>query len=282
MHDAAHNQVQTLKGIEFVRRGDEVLQGELHLPANAKNAPCIIAIHGGAWQRGGPKSYAKLGPYLAQHGIAVFAVTYRFAPKNLYPAAVQDSRAAIQFIRSKGAEWGIDTSRLAVMGDSAGGHLAALVALAGDNPEFAGKPEDAYPGVSTKVKACVPIYGIFDMVAQWEFDHLLAPKGNLGEIFLGFSALEDRFGYHKASPINYITKAATQIAFFMAWGTRDDIVEPVSQSERMRDALKRADVFVRTATVDTGHFWIHDPLDEPGSFPGFVAPRLLRFLQEKL
>ena len=274
--------VKVIKDLEFVRRGGEALAGDLYLPADKPNAPCVIAIHGGAWQRGTPKSYARLGPYLAKHGIAVFAVTYRFAPRNLYPAAVHDARAAVQFMRAKGTEYGIDPNRLGVMGDSAGGHLAALVALAGDNAEFAGKPDDAYPGVSTNVKVCVPIYGIFDMVAQWEFDHILAPKGNLGEIFLGYSALEDRFGYHKASPINYITKKATQIAFYMAWGTRDDIVEPASQSERFRDALKRADVFVRTATVDTGHFWIHDPLDEPGSFPAFVAPRIMRFLTEKL
>ena len=172
--------IKVIKDVEFVRRGETALAGDLYLPANAKNVPCVIAIHGGAWQRGGPKSYARLGPMFAQQGIAVFAVTYRFAPKNLYPAAVHDARAAVQFIRSKGSDYGIDTSRLGVMGDSAGGHLAALVALAGDNPEFAGKPDDAYPGVSTSVKACVPIYGIFDMVAQWEFDHLLAPKGNLG------------------------------------------------------------------------------------------------------
>ena len=116
----------------------------------------------------------------------------------------------------------------------------------------------------------------------WEFDQILAPKGNLPEIFLGLSPLEDRFAYHRASPVNYVTKASNHIAFFMAWGTRDDIVDPMSQSGQMMAALKRADYFVRSATVDAGHFWISEPLDEPGSFPGFVAPRILRFLQEKL
>ncbi len=282
MHDAPHEAFKVIRDLEFVKRGDHAIAGDLYLPSDKPNAPVIVAVHGGAWQRGGPKSYARLGPYFAKQGIGVFAVTYRFAPKNLFPKAVQDVRAAVQFLRAKGAGLGIDVNRIGVMGDSAGGHLAALVALAGDRADFAGQAEDAYPGVSTAVKACVPVYGIYDMLAQWEFDQILAPKGNLAETFLGFSALEDRFGYHRASPINYVTKAANNIAFFMAWGVRDDIVEPRSQSEQMLAALKRADFFVRTATVDAGHFWVSEPLDEPGSFPGFVAPRILRFLQEKL
>ena len=120
--------LKIIKDIEFVKRDGQALAGDFYLPANAVDVPCIIAVHGGAWQRGGPKSYARLGPYLARHGIALFAVTYRFAPKNRYPAAVQDIRAAVQFIRSKGNGMGIDTKRLCLMGDSAGGHLASLVA----------------------------------------------------------------------------------------------------------------------------------------------------------
>jgi acetyl esterase/lipase len=282
MHDAPQEAFSVIRDLEFVKRGDQAIAGDLYLPSGKPNAPVMVAIHGGAWQRGGPKSYARLGPYFARQGIAVFAITYRFSPKNLFPKAVHDARAAVQFLRAKGAGLGIDVNRIGVMGDSAGGHLASLVALAGDRPEFANQAEDAYPGVSSAVKVCVPVYGIYDLMAQWDFDQILAPKGNLAEIFLGFSALEDRFGYHRASPINYVTKASNHIPFFMAWGTRDDIVDPKTQAEPMHAALKRADFYVRTATVDAGHFWMSDPLDEPGSFPGFVAPRILRFLQEKL
>ena len=282
MHDAPHDTVKVIKDLEFARRGDHVLAGDLYLPSHVVDAPCVIAVHGGAWQRGGPKSYARIGPMLARHGIGLFAVTYRFAPKTRYPAAVQDVRAAVQFIRAKGGGLGIDTKRLALMGDSAGGHLASLVALAGESAEFAGAPEDSYPGISTRVKACVSIYAIYDLVAQWEFDQALAPRGNFTETFMGFNPIEDRFAYLRGSPINHVTKATSDTAFYLAWGTRDDIVDPPSQSERMLATLKRADYFVRTATVDASHFWISEPLDEPGSFPGFVVPRVLRFLQEKL
>ena len=170
MHDAAHEAFRVIRDLEFVKRGDAAIVGDLYLPADKPNAPVIVAVHGGAWQRGGPKSYARLGPYLAKHGVGVFAVTYRFAPKNLFPKAVHDVRAAIQFLRAKGAGLGVDVNRIGVMGDSAGGHLASLVALAGDRPEFANQPEDAYPGVSAAVKVGVPVYGIYDLMAQWDID----------------------------------------------------------------------------------------------------------------
>ena len=282
MHDAPAAEYTKIEKLEFVKRGEQSLCGDLYMPSNSRNVPCIIAVHGGAWQRGAPSSYHDFGPYLASKGIAVFAVTYRFSPKNIFPAAVHDVRAAVQFIRTKGAGLGIDPNRLGLMGDSAGGHLAALVSLAGDREEFAGQPDDAYPGVSTKVKACVPVYGIYDLIAQWDYDQAFAPRGNFTESFIGHSAVEDRFAYQKASPLNYVTKAGNSTAFFMAWGTRDDIVPPALQSERLLAALKRADFYVRTATVDGPHFWIHDPIHEHGSFPGFVAPRLARFLKEKL
>lgn len=282
MHDATPADYQKIEKMEFVKRGEQALCGDLYLPSHAQKAPCVIAVHGGAWQRGGPSSYHDIGPFLARRGIALFAVTYRFSPKNLFPAAVHDVRAAVQFIRAKGGGMGIDPDRLGLMGDSAGGHLAALVALAGDREAFAGQSDDAYRGVSTAVKTCAPVYGIYDLVAQWEYDQAFAPRGNFSETFIGVSAAEDRFAYQVASPLNYVSRNANKTAFFMAWGRRDDIVPPSSQSERMLAALKRADVYVRSATVDAGHFWIHDPLHEPDSFPGFVIPRLHRFLAEKL
>jgi acetyl esterase/lipase len=282
MHDAPAPSFKLVEDLEYVKRGDQSLTGDLYLPQDTHNAPCIVAAHGGAWQRGTRKNYRHMGRYLAERGIGLFAVSYRFAPKNRYPAAVHDVRAGIQFLRSKGVGLGIDPQRLAVMGDSAGGHLAALVALAGDNPEFAGKPDDAFPGVSTQVKVCVPVYGVHDMLAQWEADCAISPSVSGSEVFLGTTPLEDRFLYHRASPINYATKAAAKTAFFMSWGARDDVVNPAMQSERLLMALKRADVYVRTCVVDGPHFWLSEPLHEAGTFSGTLAPRLLRFLQERL
>jgi len=79
-----------------------------------------------------------------------------------------------------------------------------------------------------------------------------------------------------------VTRSNNQTSFFVSWGAIDDVVNPAAQSHRLLNALKRADFFVRTCVVEAPHFWLSEPLDEPGSFSGFLAPRLLRFLNERL
>ena len=80
-------------------------------------------------------------------------------------------RAAVQWVRSHGAELNIDPSRIALIGESSGTQLAALVALAGDSTEYANAyRDDPYASVSTKVKAVVGVYGVYDLMAQWEHD----------------------------------------------------------------------------------------------------------------
>jgi acetyl esterase/lipase len=282
MHDAPASHVKVIEGLEYVKRGADALTADLYLPTDAHNVPCMVAVHGGAWQRGARANYRHIGRHLAHHGIGLLAISYRFAPKNRYPAAVHDARAGVQFLRSKGAGLGVDPQRIGIMGDSAGGHLASLVALAGDSEQFAGAEDDAYKGVSTKVKVCVPVYGVYDMGAQWESDQVSRPSVSGPEVFLGASFVDDPFLYHRASPINYATKANNGTTFFMSWGAADDVVNPAMQSERLLAALKRADFYVRTCVTDGPHFWLSDPLDEPGSFSGFFAPRLTRFLKERL
>ena len=99
---------------------------------------------------------------------------------------------------------------------------------------------------------------------------------------LGATPVEDPFLFHRASPINYATKANSSTTFFMSWGARYDVVSPKNQSEKLLAALKRADFYVHTCVVVGPHFWLSEPLEEPGSFSGFLAPRLTRFLKERL
>jgi dipeptidyl aminopeptidase/acylaminoacyl peptidase len=95
--------------------------------------------------------------------------------------------------------------------------------------------------------------------------------------------MESKLLFYEASPLTYTTMDKNHTAFLVVWGTDDDIVEPHSQSEVFVMALKQAGFFVRTVIVPGApHFWIREPLDEPTSYTGFVAPRLGRFLQARL
>ena len=95
--------------------------------------------------------------------------------------------------------------------------------------------------------------------------------------------MESKKLFYEASPFTYTTIERNQTAFLVVWSTEDDIVDARSQSETFVTALKQAGFFVRTVIVPGApHFWMWDPLEEPTSFTGFVAPRLLRFLQQQL
>jgi acetyl esterase/lipase len=216
----------------------------------------------------------------------LFAINYRLVhgTKHRYPVAVHDTRAAVQFLRSHAAALKVDPTRIGCMGDSAGAHLAALVALAGDSPPFCvTAPSEAYAGVSTHVKVVVGVYGVYDLLAQWQHDQIARPRDQITEAFLGKSPMESKQLFYEASPFTYTTIERNQTAFLVVWGSEDDIVDARSQSEAFVTALKQASFFVRTVIVPGApHFWMWDPIDEPTSYTGFVAPRLLRFLQQQL
>ena len=279
-------EIEVQKDVEFAKHDGVALLADLYMPKAPGKYPALVAVFGGGWQVGSKSTYGFWGPYLAQHGYVLMAASYRLSKpgQKTYPEAVHDVRTAVQWIKSRGEAIKVDASRVGLMGDSAGGHLAALVALAGDAPAFAGAyRDDPYASVSTKVKAVVGAYGVYDMVAQWDHDQLARPRDQIVEKFLGVPPMENRQLYFDASPMSYATTANNTISFLLTYGTEDDIVDRRSQSDAFLNALKQARFFARNAVVQGyGHFWFTDPLAEPGSASGSVAPRLLRFLADRL
>ena len=254
------------RSVVFASPGGEALHADAYLAESPAPVPAVIAIHGGGWKAGSRDAYRHLGPLLAGRGYAVFSIDYRLVreERNRYPAAVDDVRAAVTYVREHAAELSVDPKRIVLMGDSAGGHLAALVGLT-ERPA---------------VQAVVGIFGVYDLAAQWQHDLPSRPNDNITQIFLGASLVEDRRRYFEASPISYVTTANAGPAFLLAWGTHDDIVDP-AQSAAFLQALKQAGFFVRTVIQDAPHFWAGDPLDEAGSHSAFFAARLVRFLDDR-
>ncbi len=129
---AAEYEIANQPGVVYAEHDGTKLVGDLYLPKGRAKAPVLVAIHGGGWQVGSRAFYRYWGLFLARNGYAVFAIDYRLGKEGAYPAAVYDAKAAIQFVRAKAAAFDIDADRIGLMGDSAGGHLAAIIALAGD------------------------------------------------------------------------------------------------------------------------------------------------------
>ena len=187
--------------------------------------------------------YRYWGLFLARNGYAVFAIEYRLGKAGVYPAAVYDAKAAIQFVRAKAAEFDLDPERIGLIGDFAGAHLAALVALAGDQFNVGlsrrrqrrrSRPTSKRWSASTASTTCTR-----NGRTIWS----ARPNDKIVEKFLGASPMENRRIYFEASPISYATVDRNQVRFLLIHGTDDDIVDPPTQSEAFLTALAQAGIF---------------------------------------
>ena len=277
--------VTTQLGVAYANHDGVELQGDLYLPKGKTAAPVLVAVHGGGWVQGARSAFQYWGPYLASRGIAMFTISYRLATKGkTFPQAVQDVLAGVQFVRGKAGELGIDPQRIGLMGASAGAHLASLAALSWSTGKFAkGYPQDPFASVDAGVKALIGVYGVYDIPAMWMTYQQQGGLDNNIQKFMGVPLMENRQLYFDASPISYATLSNNKIAVLLATGTEDDLVDRKAHTEAFQLALKLAGFFVRPCIVQGApHYWMNDPIDEPESYSGFLAPRLMRFLAEKL
>ena len=144
-------------------------------------------------------------------------------------------------------------------------------------------PMTPHAAISARNTAVIGFYGAYDMAAQWEHDQITRPRDQITEKLLGCSPMVSRKAFFEASPLSYATVDKNSTRFLLIYGREDDIVDPVSQSDRFLTALKQAGFFARSIVVPgAGHFWVSDPVDEAGSFGAYVGPRLLRFLEASL
>jgi acetyl esterase/lipase len=184
---------------------------DVYRPVTAGPHPSVVQIYGGAWQRGGPGDDAGFATYLAARGYVVFAIDYRHAPRWRWPAQIQDVRAAIGWIRTRGVEYGADASRLAILGRSAGAHLAMVA---------------AYEPGALPVSAVVSYYGPVDLTDGYRHPPRPDPLGtrSLDEALLGGTPDELPDRYREASPISYVTRRLPPS--LLIYGGRDHVVLP--------------------------------------------------------
>lgn len=209
--------------IEFARPNGIPLTLDAFVPEGKGPFPTVIIVHGGGWVNGTKRTYVTpLFEPLTRAGFAWFTINYRLAPQHPYPAAVDDVTSAIRWVKAHAAEYKVDRKRIALMGESAGGHLVALVG--------------ARHSKGATVHAVVDFYGVHDFVKR---------ETERGEVsknvtqFLGVAKLDDAgiARLREASPITYVRKGLPPFLFIH--GTRDAAV-PYDQSPRMCDALRKA------------------------------------------
>lgn len=237
---------KTLRDVEYAKVGQKSLWLDLYTPAGAdKPLPLIVWIHGGGWMSGDKKDCPLLA--MVGKGYVVASLNYRFTQEAIFPAQIEDCKAAIRFLRGNAKKYSIDPARVGVSGVSAGGHLVALLGTSGGVKELEGKVGQ-FPEQSSRVQAVVDFCGPADLPL---FLKKMTPGSTkpLQQLLGGGDAVEDLAV--KASPVTYAAKTAPP--FLIIQGDKDDIV-PLNQSESMRDALKAAGADVTLFVVrGAGH-----------------------------
>jgi acetyl esterase len=256
--------IEVKNDIEFARPDGEPLLMDAHIPSGPGPHAAVILVHGGGWTTGSKQAnfIKPLFEPLDESGLAWFSIDYRLAPKHPYPAAVRDVQEAIRYIKAHAKDYRIDPQRIALMGESAGGHLVALVGTR-STPE-------------TAVAAVVPFYGAFDLEA------LLSGRKEVSKGMTGFLGITDiseksRAVLREASASTYVKPGLPP--FLLIHGTKDEAV-PYDQSVKFNAQLKAAGVKTEFYTVENG---IHGVINwEKNPEQQSYKPVILKWLRETL
>lgn len=262
---------------------NRTLQMTLLVPCTDKPKPAIIYYPGGGFLSAAHDRYVEMRMALAEAGFVVASVEYRTVP-DMFPALLVDGKSAVRYLRAHARQFGIDPQRIGVIGDSAGGYLAQMVGVTGDDKEY---DQGDYLDQSSDVQAAATIYGISNLMnigegyskeiqdihASKAVTEALLVHGTAFASYPGASILSDTAKAMKASPMGHIRKGLPP--FLIMHGTADALVSPV-QSRQLYDALKKADNDVSYVEVeDAGHgdmYWFQQP----------VIDHVVRWFKEKL
>jgi acetyl esterase/lipase len=229
----AHPDVAVARDIAYASEAGRRQQLDVYTPRDgAKDAPVLLQIHGGAWVIGDKGQQAlPLLTHLAARGWVCVAANYRLSPKATFPDQLVDLKRAIAWIRAHAAEYGGDPRFLAVTGGSAGGHLAAMVALTANDPEYQPGFEDA----DTSVSACVPFYGVYDFADRLGLDRSGGHQRFLERFVMKKSLTSDRAAWERASPLSHVRADAPP--FFVLHGALDSLV-PAASARHFVESLR--------------------------------------------
>lgn len=244
----AQNHSSTRLNIPYTQGVHAPLLADAYLPAGPGPFPAILYIHGGGWIDGNRNQMLKVITPLTEAGYVGFTIEYDLDP-DPYPTSFLECLAAVRYMRTHAAELHIDPERIAVMGSSAGGELAALVALNPAGP--AGTPSQE---PTANVQAAVLLDAVLDLPA-------LGDKTEMVTRYLGGTCSTHAAACEDASPTNHVRAGAPPI--FVGQGTADAVV-PYAHAKAFVDKLRAANVPVTFYEAPGGsHIYWFDQFFEP-------------------
>ena len=240
-------------------------KADLYLPPKTnKPTPVVINIHGGGWKNGVKESQTGFSSFF-KAGFAVANIEYRLTGQATAPAAIEDTRCALIYLIKNAVALNIDVNKIVMMGGSAGGHLALMGGLLGNDHRF----DANCPGAENiKVAAIIDKYGITD-VWDWAYGPNIRSKSATN--WLGDKAKDEVFA-KLVSPINYITKNSPPV--FIVHGDADPTV-PYQQSVDLHKKLQEAGVKTNFITVPGG---LHGKFDKEKNSE--INKAIMKFIAE--
>jgi acetyl esterase/lipase len=232
--------VRAYRNLAYITNGHARQKLDVFLPATGTNWPLIVWVHGGAWLEGSKESPPALR--FLREGYAVASTNYRLSLHSIFPAQIEDCKAAIRWLRANVNQFGYDAGHIGVWGGSAGGHLVALLGTSGGVKDFAAV--GANTNTSDRVQCVVDFFGPTDLTAmarQAPPDSVMnhdAPNSPESKL-VGGPIQQRKELAHTANPITCVTP--DDPPFLILHGDRDNLV-PIGQSELLHAALKKAGV----------------------------------------
>jgi acetyl esterase/lipase len=234
----------SVQEVEFARVGERALKLDLHLPPAKPHEPLIVWVHGGAWRSGSKKSMP-LGKLVAE-GYTVASVEYRLSTEAKFPAQIHDLKAAIRYLRGHGSEWKLP-KKILIAGDSAGGHLAALVGVSNGNAELDGDV-GSDRAQSSDVQGIISFYGGANLmtILNQSTSHGLSVRMPALELLLGALPTNTPALARLASPVFHVDKNDPPL--LLLHGDQDPQM-PVNQSLELAGAYEKAGAPVQLEIV---------------------------------
>ncbi len=221
--------------VEYANVGGHRLALDLFLPNGRGPFPVVMWIHGGGFALGARTDHVPM--FLVEAGFAVAAIDYRLSDVAPFPAQIHDCKAAVRWLRAHQVGYRLDGSSIGAMGESAGGHLAALLGASGGVAVLEGTGGN--PGESSRVQAVFDEFGPTDLGAEWDF--LIATNNTILQTmiiaFLGGTPAQQPVLATQANPITWVS--GDDPPFLIFHGDADPLV-PVSQSQALDTALDSA------------------------------------------
>lgn len=250
-----------MQDVVIGKGGDMNLRGVILAPANATaTMPGVIWIHGGGWKGGTYKGNLTIPKFLAAHGFVCLSIEYRVVKIARWPAQIEDCKLGVRWFRANAARYHVDPNRIAVGGESAGGHLALCVGTMTDVAAYEGT--GGTPGESSAVQAVVDFYGPADFVTPGIYS---AQAMKLTEELMGKPLEGNEDLWKSGSPAHQVKPGAPPM--LLIHGTADGLV-PMGQSLAMAEALKKANVPYELIVAERGrHGLCVSPSPNPSMKP---------------